>query len=142
MWCALDDVSIANGCLVLQPGSHRQVTACSTKQCQEDARQSLPQQNAQPAAHFTPRQGQGKQQPCCSHLGGVPLALEVSAGTVIITSDRVLHASGPNETQHFRRAWMPQFAAGSLTWRNTGLPVSLAIPLQPNADVGHPAYAL
>ncbi len=142
VWCALDDMSTANGCLVVWPGSHRPAAAARKEQQQDVARWESfrRQQDKQRLVQSSTgqqqqrQQGQQQRQPESSHEGAgcAPLALETRAGTVIITSDRVLHASGRNCTQHFRRAWMPQFAAGELTWRRSGLPVSLAILLRPS----------
>ncbi|KAL4457700.1 hypothetical protein ABPG75_012565 [Micractinium tetrahymenae] len=149
VWCALDDTTTANGCLVVRPGSHRLAAACSPEGQQDTAQQGVLQRQGwqSPPVQSTQQQQQQQrqqqqqqqQQLCCSEeeqeSGAPALALEVPAGTAIITSDRLLHASGANCTQHFRRAWMPQFSAGALSWRGTGLPVSLAIPLRPSANV-------
>lgn len=67
-------------------------------------------------------------QPGTQQHSAVPL--EVPAGTVVVTSDAVLHCSGANRSRHVRRAWMPQFSAGPLTWRADGRCVSLAVPLR------------
>jgi hypothetical protein len=56
--------------------------------------------------------------------------LEIAAGTAVITSDVLLHRSGANGSRHMRRAWMPQFAAGPLTWSADGCCVALAIPVR------------
>lgn len=156
VWCALDDMCADNGCLVVWPGSHGPEAPPLAEQQQGAAlweateRQNEPacvqsatgrhrQQQQQQQRPRLQQEGQQQQhQPSCSHGGCVPFALEVPAGTVVITSDTVLHASGPNCTQHFRRAWMPQFSASELSWVGSGLPVSLAIPLRPSADVSSP----
>ena len=106
----------ANGCFTVWPGSHQQPAEAGVTAGQG---QPLPQQQQQQHA----RQGQE------GHQGG--LLLEVPAGTAVITSDTLLHGSGPNRSRHMRRAWMPQFSAAPLTWRGDGSCVSLAIPLQP-----------
>lgn len=90
-----------NGCFVVQPGSH--LTAAADADADADEQ---PQANA-------------------------AVSLEVPAGTAILTSDTVLHCSGPNRSRHMRRAWMPQFAAGPITWRDGGGCVALAVPLRP-----------
>ena len=117
VWVALDDMSAGNGCLTLKPGSHLQAANCR--------RETAP---AAGGAAGAQEEGQQQQQ---QHQ---ELALEVAAGTAIITSDTVLHCSGPNRSAHMRRAWMPQFSAAPLRWRAGGNCVSLAIPLQQPAS--------
>ena len=57
----------------------------------------------------------------------VPLLL--SAGSAVIMTDVVEHASGANKTQYARRGWMPQFSCQPVLWKESSTPVSLAIPL-------------
>lgn len=56
------------------------------------------------------------------------VSLEVAAGTAIIMSNMLEHASGPNTTKFSRRAWMAQFSARPITHPSTNTPVSLALP--------------
>ncbi|GIM08772.1 hypothetical protein Vretimale_12773 [Volvox reticuliferus] len=55
--------------------------------------------------------------------------LFVPAGTVVVFLDTLLHASGPNRSQHMRRAWMAQFSALPILRRIDQQPVALAVPL-------------
>lgn len=122
VWCALDDMTAANGCLAVLPGSQLPAPAGMV-------RRDLGEAPTQPPAalHDVQQQPQQLQQQGSAQV----VALEVPAGTAVITSDTVLHCSGPNRSQHMRCAWMPQFSAAPLTWRAGGGCVSLAIPLQP-----------
>lgn len=104
-------MALANGCLLVRPGSHLAAADDST-----------PPLRAAAAAGG----GAAGRQP-------QELVLEVPAGTAILTSDTLLHCSGPNCSAHMRRAWMPQFAAAPLVRRSDGQPVSLALALQPPA---------
>ena len=63
---------------------------------------------------------------------GGEIAVEIGAGSAIITTDQTEHGSGPNTTNFARRAWMPQFSSHPIVSKQTGQPVSLAIPLCPN----------
>lgn len=109
-------MSASNGGLVVQPGSH--LAAAPGPQGATDSM-------AAAAAAVAEEQQAGRQEQ--RQQRGVPL--EVAAGTAVVMSDVVLHCSGPNRSRHMRRAWMPQFAAGPLTWHADGSCVSLAIPL-------------
>ncbi|KAG2430346.1 hypothetical protein HYH02_013710 [Chlamydomonas schloesseri] len=44
--------------------------------------------------------------------------LLLPAGSVVVFSDTLLHASGPNASRHMRRAWMPQFSAAPILRRH------------------------
>lgn len=103
----------SNGCFVVCPGSHLAAPDSS----------SPPPAAAGTGAGASAAQQQQQQQE-------EALALEVPAGTAILTCDSLLHCSGPNRSAHTRRAWMPQFSAAPLA-RADGRPASLAIPLQP-----------
>ena len=58
---------------------------------------------------------------------GVPLVAD--AGTIIVMSDQVLHRSSPNIGDTVRRAWMPQFSAGRIAWKESDKPVAFAIQM-------------
>ena len=154
MWCALDDMTLHNGCFVVQPGSHvvpwdlgtassggsaapRQTEAAAHgdrgSQHLEQQPQQLHQQQRQQDRDQGQQQQQRQQQRQTAQWLPGALPLQVPAGTAIITSDTVLHGSGANRSQHMRRAWMPQFSSGPLL-RRDGSCVSLAVPLaQPTA---------
>lgn len=151
VWCALDDMTLENGCFVVRPGSHLRGScaangdtaappSCLQREqglepvasSQVDGLQQQKQQQQQEllAVQQEQEQEQRQQQDAVWPPGALPL--EVPAGTAIITSDTVLHCSGPNRSQHMRRAWMPQFSSGPLMWSGSGGGcVSLAVPLVP-----------
>ena len=175
VWCALDDMTLSNGCLVVRPGSHLRdggprastdaraeqqeqqgtLRPCKSssmgqQQQQQQRRQQQQQQQEQQrrqqqqqqqeqqqqhglAAAPAARPGAHEEQPPTQQAAGV-LPLEVPAGTAIVTSDTVLHCSGPNRSRHMRRAWMPQFSSGPICWSGGGC-VSLAVPLAPGPAV-------
>jgi ectoine hydroxylase-related dioxygenase (phytanoyl-CoA dioxygenase family) len=65
--------------------------------------------------------------------------LEVASGTAIVMSSLLWHRSGPNTTQFSRRAWMPQFSSRAIIHPESGIPISLSIPLssQPTPSASH-----
>mmetsp|Transcript_36017 Transcript_36017/g.101988 ORF Transcript_36017/g.101988 Transcript_36017/m.101988 type:complete len:265 (-) Transcript_36017:307-1101(-) len=63
-----------------------------------------------------------------------PHEMNVRAGDAVVMSDRVLHASGPNISGFSRAAWMPQYSSGPIRHKQTGEPVSLAVPLAGRAS--------
>ena len=108
IWVALDDMTAENGCFIVKPKSH----ATST--------------------NFV-------------HLPGLepnelvehpdePFPLYMKAGSAVLTADCVEHGSGSNTSKFSRRAWMPQFSCQPIVWKESGIPVSLAIPLQNTAQ--------
>ena len=105
VWCALDDMTRANGCLLVRPGSHSSMDGQPSQQQQQQV----------------------------EGVGGEVVELPMAAGTAVLMRDTLLHASGPNRTQHSRRAWMPQFASAPIR-RPGGELVSLAVPLAPRPE--------
>ncbi len=59
-----------------------------------------------------------------------PKAYETVLLQVIMT-DRLWHCSGPNNSLHFRRAWMPQYSEEPILDSISGEPVALAVPVMP-----------
>lgn len=142
VWCALDDMTLDNGCFVVRPGSHLRAScdAAAPRSCLQDEQGLGPvaarhndglQQQQQEEEELLAVQQQQQQQDAVWPPGALPL--EVPAGTAIITSDTVLHCSGPNRSQHMLRAWMPQFSSAPLMWSGSCVSgcVSLAVPLVP-----------
>lgn len=114
-------MTAANGCLVVRPGSQLASPAGLRQRAASDQQQEARQQQ------------QEQQQPQQEQQQQDAVPLEVAAGTVVITADSVIHCSGPNHSPHWRRAWMPQFAAAPIRRRSDGACVALAVPLQPLA---------
>ncbi len=121
IWIALDDCDINNGCLHIRPRSHA----------------ASPQYVHIPG--LEPKLDVEKNTSDSSLLlnvvdstTAVPLLL--SAGSAVIMTDVVEHASGPNKTQYARRGWMPQFSCQPILWKGSKTPVSLAIPLSSNGN--------
>mmetsp|Transcript_17026 Transcript_17026/g.44188 ORF Transcript_17026/g.44188 Transcript_17026/m.44188 type:complete len:268 (+) Transcript_17026:596-1399(+) len=105
VWCALDDMTLGNGTLVVAPRGGAW--------------------SAQPSG--APAGGPS----LAGNGGGDPglRPLAVRAGDAVVMDDMVWHASGPNGSAFARRAWMPQFSAGPICHTGSGQPVSLAVPL-------------
>ena len=88
-WCPLDDTSIANGTVRLLPFS--QVP---------ESRDGIVGHVRQPGSNdlaVTVERSEG-------------IALEVSAGSVVAFSSRVLHATGANTTDRMRRVYLAQYS--------------------------------
>lgn len=97
--------------------------------CDDDAYE--PAAAGAPAAASAPAQQQipHSQAAAAGGAAGMPagaVPLYVKAGTAVVMTDTLLHGSGPNLSRHDRRAWMPQFSAGPLLWRDTAAPVAFA----------------
>ena len=106
-WCALDDATEHNGCLHLQPGSHS-----------AEGWRDMGQRGRHPPPELA---GRGSQ---------AAVAVPVAAGSAVLMLDSVLHCSGPNRSQHSRRAWMPQLSVRPILQLDTGQPLALAVPLR------------
>lgn len=170
VWCALDDMTLENGCLWVRPftaGDGGGESEAATSQLPVSNNGVGVQSDGPSAKQATLS---GRLEPCCSsggsseslHGGGHssggstegarrPLAsrprelsrdegsgalpLPCRAGTVVIFSDTLPHCSGPNRTQHTRRAWMPQFSRAPICWKADGSPVSFCIPLSSGAVI-------
>jgi ectoine hydroxylase-related dioxygenase (phytanoyl-CoA dioxygenase family) len=93
---ALDPMTRENGCLWIQPGSHRRGT--------------LPHR---PTGYFFQIGYEGPEagEPC-----------ELAAGEVLAFSSLTLHRTGPNLTDRPRRSWVIQFCHGDAHHRDTKAP--------------------
>lgn len=93
---ALDDATIENGCLWIQPGSHRQGV-----------------RPHRPTDFFFQVGYEGTET-------GVPV--EARAGDVVVFSSLTLHRTGPNLSQRPRRSWVIQFCRGDARNAESGKP--------------------
>ena len=111
VWVALDHMTENNGCLIVRPHSHTT------------------------SPHFvhvpdlSPYCIVREPKPSISQRVLNELPLYLPAGSAVITTDVLEHCSGANTSPYARRAWMPQFSMAPVVWKETGAPVSLAIPL-------------
>lgn len=87
-WCALDDMTLANGTVRLLPFSR------------------APQTRGHILAH-TRQPGSNDLAVAIDDEG---IALEVPAGSVVAFSSRVLHATGANRTDRLRRVYLAQYS--------------------------------
>lgn len=94
-WLALDDADLDNGCIWVQPGSHRHGT--------------LKHHRVDGAPFRTGYDGDDE---------GVPIP--VKKGSVLVFSSLVMHRSGPNTTDRPRRAWILQYCPASARHGRTG----------------------
>jgi len=141
IWVALDDCEVENGCLFIRPQSH---VACSnyahipglepkleTSISPDDINDNLDNCNVVQGTKLlleNQNAATTKEVPSLSKVKEVPLL--ISAGSAVIMTDVVEHASGANRTQYARRGWMPQFSCQPIVWKETESPVSLAVPLK------------
>lgn len=144
-WCALDDVGEENGTLYIKPYptcgivAHSDVTASNSNNSprREGKNRGGKQDEIQRKGggedgdvHLTASMLYDPMPASASCEEGVPMTL--SAGSVVILSDRVLHCSGSNISDKPRRVWMPQFSRRPLRRRLAGSDselVSFAVPL-------------
>lgn len=90
VWIALDDATIDNGCLWVQPGSHRERRLWPSRPCSDPRFDGAPESFGWECGHW-PREG------------GV--AVEVAAGSVVFFNGYTLHRSLDNRRPGgFRRA--------------------------------------
>jgi ectoine hydroxylase-related dioxygenase (phytanoyl-CoA dioxygenase family) len=90
VWIALDDATVANGCLWVQPGSHRERRLWPSRPCSDPRFDGAPESFGWECARW-PREG------------GV--AAEVTAGSVVFFNGYTLHRSLDNRRPGgFRRA--------------------------------------
>lgn len=93
---AIDRQTIDNGCLWIQPGSHRSTTRPHKK-----------------TDFFFQVGYEGPEV-------GEPVELE--AGEVLLFSSLTMHRTGPNQTNEPRRSWIIQFCHGHARHRDTDVP--------------------
>jgi ectoine hydroxylase-related dioxygenase (phytanoyl-CoA dioxygenase family) len=104
-WVALTDATEANGCIKLMPGLHKRGTF----------------------AHHTTPLGYV----CFDEDPADCIAVPVGAGSVVVFSSLIPHATGPNVTDSTRKAYIIQFAPdGATGYLADGTGVRTTIPLQ------------
>jgi hypothetical protein len=105
VWIALDDATVDNGCLWVQPGSHRERHLWPSHPCNDKRFDGAPESTGWACARWPVE-------------GGV--AAEVSAGAVVFFNGYTLHRSLDNRRPSgFRRALVLHCmsARGELPWR-------------------------
>lgn len=129
IWCALDDMTRDNGCLVVRPGSHHHH---NHYHCYR--RKGSKEEGGDGDYDVKHEEDKGRKN--CHEVS--ELDLVIKKGSVVVMSNTLLHKSGINTTAFQRRAWMPQFSkhpirhASSLSRMPHGEHslVSLAVKLQ------------
>ena len=99
-WFALDDAYIANGCLWVQPGSHHMGLA---RRWVRHSNGGLEYEEYLPSE--------------TNDLPGIPLI--VSAGSLVVLHDTLLHRSGPNHSQCYREAYALHLMDGTAQFSDT-----------------------
>lgn len=99
-WLALDDADETNGCLWIQPGSHRQ---------------------GRHDHHDDSRGGPFRVGHDGPSSDGQPVP--VKRGSVLVFSSLLMHKSGPNTTPRPRRSWIIQFCPGEARSALSGKPL-------------------
>ncbi len=104
LWIALDDATVDNGCLWVQPGSHRQRQLWPSRPCHDPRFDGAPESTGWDSERWPAEGG---------------LAAEVSAGSVVFFNGYTLHRSLDNRrSSGFRRALVIHCmsAAHELPW--------------------------
>jgi len=105
VWCALDDVSEANGTVYLLPHSRAGTKDKIIDHFKEEGTNDL-----------------------IGYTGSDPGdPVEVPAGSIVAFDSCVFHRSGPNTTNRMRRIYLPQYSAAPIP-RPDGKPWALATP--------------
>ncbi|CAD7701478.1 unnamed protein product [Ostreobium quekettii] len=118
VWCALDNMTEGNGALTLLPGS--------AVSWQSDAASARPEMDARLCSNMPDSTALDRQ-----------VVANISAGSLVVLSDTVLHRSGPNLSSFSRRAWMPQFSSKPILCKATGCPIAHAVPLEALQEPGN-----
>jgi ectoine hydroxylase-related dioxygenase (phytanoyl-CoA dioxygenase family) len=96
-WLALEDATLANGCMWVLPGSHRAGTAAEHVDTGGFFR----------VGYDGPEDG---------------VAVELRKGSALVFSSLMQHRSGPNSTAGHRRAWIVQFCPAHARHGRSGRP--------------------
>ena len=99
MWVALEDATLANGCLWMSPGGHHR--ALSEIYEVDWATRTGTLRDLEPAPWPSPEQA---------------VAVEVPAGTLVIFHDHMPHYSSQNKSAHSRHAFTMHFSDARSTW--------------------------
>ncbi|KAF8056358.1 hypothetical protein HT031_006357 [Scenedesmus sp. PABB004] len=129
LWVALHDTTPDNGALVVLPrGRGCGAGGCSCGGGGDDG--GPPAATRRPVRYVHVGGAAGAQLPVDDGDGGPgPVGLLMPAGSAVLFDDQLWHCSGPNASRHTRSAFMAQFCAAPLTWREGGELVGLAVPL-------------
>jgi len=107
IWIALDDATVDNGCIYIQP------------------------RNIDLLPRIDPHEWQDATNELTCYFGkdpGVPI--ECTAGTIVAFSSLTLHRSGENITPFPRRAYVTQYSSGPINDPDTGRPKRFAKPVK------------
>ena len=107
IWIALDDATVDNGCIYIQP------------------------RNIDLLPEVDPHEWQDATNELNGYFGkdpGVPI--ECAAGTIVAFSSLTLHRSGENITPFPRRAYVTQYSSGPINDPETGRPKRFAKPIK------------
>jgi len=99
LWVALEDATLENGCLWVQPGGHRSPLRDSYEV------DPVTRMGVLRAIDSTPWPGEGE---------GLPI--EINAGGVIVFSDRMPHYSSANRSERSRQAFTMHFSEHDAQW--------------------------
>ena len=106
VWIALDDATIENGCVFIQPRDLDLQPDLDPHEWQDDSNELNGYFGDEP---------------------GVPITCR--AGTVVAFSSLTLHRSGENVTRAPRRAYVTQYSSGPINDPATGMPKRFAKPV-------------
>jgi len=108
LWIALDDTDVKNGCVYVLPRDL-------------DRERQIEPHRWDPVG----KEKVGYEGPDAG------IAVEVSAGSVLVFSSLTLHRSGANTTDHARRAYICQYSSVPILDPATGAPKHFATRVQP-----------
>ena len=107
IWIALDDATIDNGCVYIQP------------------------RNIDLQPGLDPHEWQDDSNELNGYFGEDPgIPIECAAGTIVAFSSLTLHRSGENITPSPRRAYVTQYSSGPINDPETGRPKRFAKPVR------------
>jgi phytanoyl-CoA hydroxylase len=102
-WTALDDATVANGCLHVIPGSHRGVILDHDEPWQVGDRMDMQVRLDQ-------------------YDASIEVAVELTAGSVSFHHSRLLHRSGANQTGNARRGLAVHYMSAKSRWTHPTKP--------------------
>ena len=111
-WCALDDMSEANGSIFVRPHDR-----------------------ANTRNHVLPHRAEPETNDLVGYEGSDPgVLIEVPAGSIVVFSSTTLHRSSANTTDAPRRAYLAQYS-GEVIQRSTGGAWAHAVPFTRSGEV-------
>jgi ectoine hydroxylase-related dioxygenase (phytanoyl-CoA dioxygenase family) len=123
-WMALDDVTVANGCMSFLPGSHK-----------------LGPLDAVDLGNATP-EGILKLLPGGERGHAAPVSVEMPAGSCTFHNGLTLHYAGPNLTDRPRRAMVTIFMPAGTTYKTHPHLVGDRGQLQPGEEFHGPLFPI